>query len=359
MKKLFIFFILLLVVGCNQEPPVDLEPIPKRVQVESVSVRSFKDYEVYVGHVKSAGLVKHAFEVDGKVDQVMVSVGDRVDQGQLLATVDTEGYSYALDAARAELSSAQSQYNKALESLTYAEDLFSDVDKLYKEGISTKSEYDKVKLNLDVASSDVDSARGLVNQARTQVDVKEYMLEQTDLFASKSGIVVDVLNESGELVSAGYPVLVLRDALPVLSFGVSQEDLAFLEIDQVVDITYNDRLLTGAVISINQVPDRTTQTYEVELSLNEDLPLGAIATIKLTTKDLEGVKLPLSAIRSDGEDYVYVVVNGRVVRKNIEVLAIFNQEVVVRGLDGDCLLIIEGIMGLTPGDEVELVGDES
>ncbi len=359
MKKIFIFIMLVLLIACNEEI-VEVQPtIAKLVQVQEMTVESYRDYEIYVGYVKSAGTVKHAFEVEGRIESILVAIGDYVDKDQLLATVDTEGYQYALDAARAELSSAQSQYMKAVESLTYTDDLFKDIEKLYKEGVSTKSEYDRVKLNVDIATSDVNSARGLVNQAKTQVDVNEYLYEQTDLLASKSGIVVDVLNETGELVAAGYPVLVLRDELPVVSFGVSQEDLKYLEVDSFLEMRCDEKELSGRILSVNQVPDSTTQTYEIEATLEENLPLGAIVSVTIPTEKIKGVKVPLNAIRSDGEDFVYAVEENHVVRKNISVLAIFNQEVIVSGLESNTQLIIEGIMGLSPGDEVKVVGDES
>jgi len=359
MKKVFIFMMLVLLIGCDKDI-VEVQPtIAKLVQVQEMTVESYRDYEVYVGYVKSTGLVKHAFEVEGKIESMLVAIGDYVEKDQLLATVDTEGYQYALDAARAELSSAQSQHMKAVESLTYAEDLFKDVEKLYKEGVSSKSEYDRVKLNVDIARSDVNSAKGLVNQAKTQVEVNEYLFEQTDLIASKSGIVVDVLNETGELVAAGYPVLVLRDELPVVSFGVSQEDLKHIAIDDSLEMNCDEKELSGHILSVNQIPDSTTQTYEIEAALEENLPLGAIVSVIIPTEKITGVKVPLSAIRSDGEDFVYVVEENHVVRKSISVLAIFNQEVIVSGLENDAKLIIEGIMGLSPGDAVEVVGEES
>jgi len=357
-KMIIVILIVMTVLfGCQEESIEVSAPIIKSVRVKEINSDTYQNYERYVGHVTSSGIVKRSFEVDGKVDLINVAIGDVVSEGQLIASVDTEGLQYALDAARAELSASSAQYQKALESLKYAEDLLADTSSLYSNGITSKTEYDQVKLNYDVSTSDVNSARELKNQAATNVKVKEYMMKQSDIYNLKAGIVVDVLVEPGELIAAGYPIVILRDLSPVVSFGISQNDLKYIEIDSVLELICDDSKMAGEVISINQVPDSKTQTYEVELSLDKDLPLGAIISIDVPTEYVEGSKIPLGAIRSDGVDFVFIVTDDYVTRVNIEVVAIFNQEVVVTGLPETSVLIVEGILGLTAGDSVKIVED--
>ncbi|MBI9012572.1 MAG: efflux RND transporter periplasmic adaptor subunit [Clostridiales bacterium] len=359
MKKLVIIILVVMamLMGCREESIKVSAPIIKSVKVNEISNETYQNYERYVGHVTSSGIIKRSFEVDGKVELIDVAIGDVVSEGQLIASVDTEGLKYALDAAKAELSASNAQYQKSLESLKYADELLTNTNSLYTAGVASKTEYDQVKLNYDVLKSDVNSARELKNQAATNVEVKEYMLKQSDIYALKAGVVVDVLLEPGELISAGYPVVILRDIHPVVSFGISQNDLKYIDIGSFLNLTCDDYELTGEILSINQVPDNTTQTYEVELSINKDLPLGSIILIDVPTEFVKGAKIPLGSIRSDGTDFVFIVTDDYVSRVNIEVIAIFNQEVVVSGLPETSTLIVEGILGLTAGDSVKIVED--
>lgn len=359
MRKIIIIvlFILPMLIGCKEDSIKVSAPIIKSVKVNDITNETYQNYERYVGHVTSSGIVKRSFEVDGKVEIIDVAVGDVVSAGQLMASVDTEGLQYALDAAKAELSASKAQYQKSLESLKYAEELLANTNSLYTAGIASEIEYDQVKLNYDVSKSDVNSARELKNQAATNVEVKEYLMKQSDIYALKPGIVVDVLLEPGELVGAGYPVLILREINPVVSFGISQNDLQYIEIGSLLNMICDESKVTGEIMSINQVPDTKTQTYEVELSIDKDLPLGSIISIDVPTEYVKGAKIPLGAIRSDGTDFVFVVTDDYVTRANIEVIAIFNQEVVVSGLPETSLLIVEGILGLTAGDSVKIVED--
>ena len=359
MKKIIIIilFILPMLIGCKEETIKVSTPIIKSVKVHDITNETYQNYETYVGHVTSSGIIKRSFEVDGKVELIDVAVGDVVSEGQLIASVDTEGLQYALDAAKAELSASIAQYQKSLESLKYAEELLANTNSLYTVGIASKTEYDQVKLNYDVLKRDVSSARELKNQAATNVEVKEYMMKQSDIYVLKPGVVVDVLLEPGELIGAGYPVVILRDINPVASFGISQNDLKYIEIGSLLNLICDDSKVTGEIMSINQVPDSKTQTYEVELSINKDLPLGSIISIDVPTEYVKGAKIPLGAIRSDGTDFVFIVIDDYVTRVNIEVIAIFNQEVVVSGLPETSVLIVEGILGLTAGDSVKIVED--
>lgn len=359
MKRMILILMVMLLFGCEQEAQVQDVEIAKSVSVITLTAKSYENNEVYVGHVKSSGILKQAFEVEGKIEAVHVEVGDQVKKGDLLASIDTQGLTYGLNAANAELSAARAQYVKATESRSYAKILYMDTKKLYEAGVASKAEYDKVKLNYDVAASEVSSAGELVRQASTNVDVKSYLLDQSQMFATKDGIVVDVLNEPGELVASGYPIVVIRDDLPVVSFGIAQEDLKYIQLKDVLTLSFDEKNYQGDILSINQVPDHVTQTYEVTVQLEKDMPLGAILTVEIPTESFEGVKIPLGAVRSDGEDFVFVVEGDRVKRLSIDVVAIFNQEVVVKGIEDGAILVVEGIMGLTTGDLIKIVEDAS
>lgn len=360
MKKrvlILITLMVLILVACKEEPVVESKTIIKNVRVEAIEEKVYQDYERYVGHITSTGMVKRSFEVAGRIQSIDISVGALVEEGQLLATIDTEGLQFALDAAKAEYSASNAQYQKSLESYNYAEDLLNNTSVLYDQGVSSKNELDQVRLNYNVSRSEVNSAREVRNQTSTNVDVKEYAIKQSQIFALKAGKVVDILLEAGELVGSGYPVMVLRNPKPVVSFGISQSDLQFVDIDSEVTVIYNGIELFVYIIGINQTPDSSTQTYEIEVAIDKDLPLGSIVSVDVPTVTVEGSKIPLGAIRSDGEDFVYIISDGQASRVNIKVLAIFNQEVVVEGLPELSTLVVEGILGLTAGDTVNIVED--
>lgn len=359
MKKTVLLLVLFLLVGCSSEAPKEeITQIVRNVDVMTVRLNNHLNYETYIGHVEGSGIIKRSFEMGGKIDIISVRAGDVVLKDTPLITLNPEALQYALDAATAELNASKAQYSKALDASAYAKKLYNTTEQLFKEGITSQAELDQVLLNYKIAQDDVISARELRNQANTNVMSKEYMMQNSELLALKEGIVMDILVEVGELTAAGYPVIILRDTASQVNFGIAQDDLKYIGVHNKIDLWVGDQKIVGTISEINQIPDPTTQTYDVTVELqSEDLVMGQIVKVSLPTEIVRGSKIPLGAIRSDGDDYVFIVVDDQAQRVNIEVIEIFNQEVVVEGLPDHAVLIVEGIMNLVSGDSVKVVGE--
>lgn len=355
MKKILLVLVTLFLWGCNES----IEEVPStnvmQVKVELTSEASFQDYEAYIGHIKGSGFLKHAFQSDGQLIELYVSKGEAVKKGDLLGRLDTEGLDFAQEVAAADLAAAQAQYNKALNAFNYARDVLDDTTALFNQGVASQSTFDQVALNYQVASSDLSAASEQVKRAETNLDVQDYQLEKSTIFAEKDGVVVETMYEVGEMVPKGYPIVVLRDVLPVVSVGITQKDLAYATIDKPVEVIVDESTFNGQVISISEIPDEVTQTYEVEIAIEATQPIGTVVKVNWTTGFVEGTKLPLSAIRSDGIDYVFIVRNGHAERVEVMIVDIMNQEVIVTGLEDQSQLILEGIMGLSEGQAVTIV----
>jgi RND family efflux transporter MFP subunit len=352
LKKILVLLIALLLFSCAEEPTKQDETIYRNIRVVSVSSEEHMDYETYVGHVTTSGIVQHSFQASGELLEILVEEGDTVTEGQLLARLNPETFEFQYEVAEAELNAAKAQYAKALEGLDYAKNNFNRITDLFQQGVSSQFDYDQAKLNYNIASDDVTSAREMRNQAETNIKVKTLMLENTSLYASKDGIVMTVLNEATELISQGYPVVILRDINAQVAFGLPQKDTEFIKIGDTVLI---DNQYSGRISSIGQIPDKTTQTYEVLVEYDGNHNVGEILEVKIDTTKVEGTKIPLGAIRSDGEDYVFILENDLAIKVPIEVVIVLNQEVVVNGLPDEAQIIIEGIMNLESGDKVQVV----
>lgn len=92
------------------------------------------------------------FEVGGKVQQVLVDIGDSVKQGQLLADLDKEPYKLDVQAAQAELASARSDYKNKQQQ-------FQRVNELEKKGWASKSMWDTAKNQINFATSKLNLAK--------------------------------------------------------------------------------------------------------------------------------------------------------------------------------------------------------
>ena len=100
-----------LTIGCSSEEPVS-EVIRPVISITVADVAAFSE-STLPGRAKAAQEATLAFEVSGQLIERPVDVGDRVEQGQLLAQLDPRDYEARLASARGAYGTAKAQYDRA------------------------------------------------------------------------------------------------------------------------------------------------------------------------------------------------------------------------------------------------------
>lgn len=340
----------------NDELAGEVVDLKKPVKVASVKNEMFDDYITYVGSINSQKTLKLGFKSSGKVSKMNVEIGDKVSMGTSLATLEPIDINFALDAARSQFNAAKSQVKKAKDTVTFMQNTYDDLGKLYEAGSISKQQLDESKLKLDVAISDYNSAQSSQSQAQTNLNQKLDLKGELDLKSPVEGIVLDVINESGEFVSAGHPVIIIRNNNQTAVVGVNQEDLSKINIDTKVSVDIDELIQEGKIIRISEVPDATTRTYEVEVMLEKsDVPLGAIGEVSFTIGKFTGMKVPVSSILSSDDDYVYVVKDEKAIKSIIKVEDVHDGSALVSGLSNGDRIVVEGMKNLKNFDKVKIL----
>jgi multidrug efflux pump subunit AcrA (membrane-fusion protein) len=97
--------------ACKKAEQIQQEKVIP-VKVMSVSPQMLTGGRNYVGTVEESTAISLGFSSLGTVEQVFVSEGQRVQKGQLLATLNTASAQNSLDAVQATLSQAQDAYDR-------------------------------------------------------------------------------------------------------------------------------------------------------------------------------------------------------------------------------------------------------
>jgi len=136
--------------------------------------------------------------------------------------------------------------------------------------------------------------------------------------------------------------------------GLTQEDVPRIKTGDEVDVFINNETIKGTITIINKIPDEESRTYMADISINKDteISIGAIIKVAIRVEGKKGIWIPSSYILNDGEDYVFVVENGRAKRKNVKLKGIWEEKVCVEGLKEGELLITEGMKSVKDGYEV-------
>lgn len=330
--------------------------LKKPVKVTSVKNEMFDDYITYIGSINSQKTVKLGFKSSGKLSKLNVGVGDKIEVGTSLATLEPIDINFAIDAARSQLNAAKSQVKKAKDTMTFMQNTYDDLGKLYGAGSISKQQLDESKLKLDVATSDYNLAVSSQSQAQTNLNQKLDLKGELDLKSPVEGIVLDIINESGEIVAAGQAVVIIRNNNQTAVVGVNQEDLGKITLETKVSVDIDETTEGGTIIRISEVPDSATRTYEVEVMLEKsDLPLGAIVEVRFIIGEFIGMKVPVSSILSSDDDYIYVVEEGKATKNIIIVENIHEGSALVSGLSDGDKIVVEGMKNLKNFDLVKVL----
>lgn len=397
---------IVLFAGCGQEAPQppgtqSVKPVVVRTLVEET-----RDVTLdYLGLVSTEDTRKYSFKTGGKIARIPVSKGDTVLAGAELAVMDTQELQLGVDAATAQLSAARAQYQKAVngaqpqdvenarlnvqkaeDARNYTADLLAKTQTLYSQGAAAKAELDQIQLELDVRESELQQARQIlsqvqsgarredvralvaqVEQAQANLNLQTRSLEDAVLLADADGTVLEVLHTEGELVGAGYPVVVMGTDVRTITTGVTAPDSRVVKPGMKAWV--GEGTLSAEVLRVSDVPDLATLTYEVELGLSSaaitdgagqgTLTAGNVVEVRFVTGRRTGIWVPLTAISVEGERHVFLARDGVAVRAPVTLLETRGMLVLVEGLSSGDQLILEGTHRLVEGDRLAVEQEEA
>lgn len=328
------------------------------VKVIKAEVETFDDELLYIGAVTPEQVRKLSFKTAGKITDVYVSKGDRVEKGQVLARLDMSDYVISREAAASGLKAAEIQVSTAEEVYRYTVEQFGSTEALYADGAISQDTYDQAKTNLKVREDELSSARELRDQAKSQVASVDKVIADSTIIAPDSCTIAEVLYEANEIVSAGYPVMAVRSDGQKVSVGISSKDVDDISVGMETEVGYKGTDCAGTITYIAEIPDTVTMTYEAEITLAEGVfRIGNIVDVAIIKGSQQGIWIPDSVLLHDGRSYVFTANGNTAARKYVEVQSHKGGMALVEGLvDGD-LVVSENMSYIRDGDTVTVMED--
>src|ERR1700678_2003816 len=314
--------------GCNDkvaEKPAQSRP----VLVATAHYEAQSPERSFVGTIRPRIETDMGFRVPGKVAKRLVEVGESVDVGQPLATLDEVDLKLQAEQAEAELRAAT--------------------------GV--------------LAQAAADEARARLNRAERSVELTNNSLSYATLVADSRGVVTSTLIDPGQVVASG------QTAIRVARFAEKEAVVAIPETllgrakDGVASVTLwsePDRKYAAKLREVAPSADPATRTYLAKFSLpdaGDKVSLGMTATLTLADPTTERVaRLPLSALFSEGGDPSLYIVDdkGEVVLKPVAVKSYETNNVVISGgVDEGAKVVVLGVQKLDPAQKVRVVSSLS
>jgi RND family efflux transporter MFP subunit len=340
--------------GCNDS--VAQKAVPSRpVLVATAHYEAESPERSFVGTIKPRIEADMGFRVPGKVAKRLVEVGQNVDVGEPLATLDEVDLKLQAEQADAELHAATGVLAQAAAAETRAKDL-------RVKGWTTDAQ-------LDQAKAAADEARARLNRAERSVDLTKNSLSYATLLADSRGVVTATLIEPGQVVASGQTAIRVARlaekeavvAIPETLVGRAKEGTATVTLWSEPDKKYAAKLR-----EIAPSADPATRTYLAKFSLpgaDDRVSLGMTATLTLADPATQRVaRLPLSALFNEGGDPSFYVVDDRgdVTLKPVTVKAFESNDVVITGgVDEGARVVALGVQKLDPTQKVKVVSSLS
>jgi RND family efflux transporter MFP subunit len=340
--------------GCNEKAAETVVP-GRPVLVATVHFEAESPERSFVGTIRPRIETDMGFRVPGKVARRLVEVGQTVDVGQPLATLDEVDLKLQAEQAEAEFRAATGVLAQAGAAEQRAKDLRA-------KGWTTDAQ-------LDTSRAAADEARARLNRAERSVELTKNSLSYATLVADTRGVVTATLIDAGQVVASGQTAIRVARfaekeavvAIPETLVGRAKSGTATVTLWSEADKKYAAKLR-----EIAPAADPATRTYLAKFSLpdaGDSVSLGMTATLTLSDAATERVaKLPLSALYSQGGDPSLYIVDdkGEVTLQPVTVKSYESSNVVISGgVDEGAKVVALGVQKLDPAQKVRIVSSLS
>ncbi len=350
-------------------------PRPVSARVLPIELKQIRRNVESVGSLFPLDEVTVSSEVEGRVEQVLVDVGDHVASGQTIVKVVPTELQLTLDQQRASLQQARArlglsdngeefkdarsaaEVKKAAADLTDAEQKFVRAKSLYEQGLLPKQNFDEAESRFnaaraayDLSVQTVENLRAQLAQSRAATALAQKKVGDSIIRAPFAGQVKERSVTQGQYLKVQTPVMVIVNVDPMrVRLRVPEKMAAWVKTGQEVTVSvdaYPGRTFAGKITRINPSVDQQTRAFEVEALIdNREALLKPGFFVKATIPSsyvVDAVFVPQDALL-----YVYGVYKVFVIEGN----TLKEREVKIGERTGDEVEIVEG---LTRGERIAL-----
>lgn len=282
--------------------------------------------ENYIVGMVEAEYTDIASEVPGRIDSLLVAVGDTVKKGQLLALIKKTEIDnlqqqslYSIDAAKSQLellqngarpeaiSSAKNLVGIAQHQYDLAKQSFERMSKLFADNVISGQEKDMMEFKFQAAQKELEmakshlqslekgsriesiqAAKAFLNKAEQSYELTKDVANNTRIYANANGIVTSLIINEGELANLGYPMMTLqKENSMTVQFNIKQDQMALFSEGKKVKIKIpgaSPEIIHAKVIEV--APNLTYANWVPE----EQLGQFEMRTFSIKCKPTQSVK---------------------------------------------------------------------
>jgi RND family efflux transporter MFP subunit len=286
-------------------------------------------------------------KVSGRLDRVFVDIGDRVQEGQVVATLDRRELDAQVDAGAAAVAVAEASIESAEAALANANTEHARAKTLYESGAVPRQQLDGAETARRAATAQRNLAQATLAQAQASLRRAREVQRDATLTSPVSGYVVERHYDAGA-IPGDQPVVVVADVRQLkLEAGVSELEAGRLRTGLPASVSVQARPgeeFSGQLAAIAPEVDARNRHFQVDVRVDNakgNLLAGMYATARiLLEKADKALTIPREAVTTQNRQRVAIKIEGDTL----------TPVPVVEGLtDGR---LVQVISGLSAGDQV-------
>ncbi|AXQ27912.1 efflux RND transporter periplasmic adaptor subunit [Solimonas sp. K1W22B-7] len=282
------------------------------------------------GYVVARRQATVSSKVTGKVIEVLLEEGRRVEAGQVLARIDDSNAQAQLALAQSQLSASRSQQVQVQVQLSEAERQLARTRELADRKLLSQQALDTAQANADSLRAQLETARQNIGVAQRGLSVQQRALDDTVVRAPFAGVITVKNAQPGEMISplsaggagtrTGIGTLVDMDSLEI-EVDVNENFINRVQPGQPAAArlnAYPDLEIPCEVIAVIPTADRSKATVKVRVGFKQKDPrvlpeMGVRVAFRESAADKareqpQGVLVPAEAVQKQGDDGVVFMV---------------------------------------------------
>ena len=341
----------------------------------SVAEVTYKDMPLQIHNDANVTALNKATITPTLTGQVVyaVKVGDQVQQGQTVATVDTSALQQQLASLQGQLAQAQSQSYATAVTTTTAASIDStqleQAQRMREAGIITQKEYDRILERSQPQTTTVTTGGGGgINTAAIEAQIAQVSAQMaaSTIVAPIAGTVTSIYNEDRQMAIADRPFMMIQQSTPmVASLSIPRDAAMKLGTPEAkngmkVLLKVGDQELPGELTYVDITQPENVPSVLVKATFNNEKGLikaGEFYTLVIESNvKAKMLTVPTKAVREnqDGK-YVYVLTENNTVDVRVVEVGITECDdvAIISGLnEGDKVITTDGTFVL--GEFVKL-----